>query len=256
LAFNFNTYSKISSLKSYLNKTLIEFKYNNSVNALVISNNKYSLGKNMFYKKITNYVRYSTPMSDYHRSVFIGILLGDAHIRKIGLEKNNARISFKQSMSNFPYCWYVFTELFSYCSSFPRLEWTKIGTKKYCLIIFGTRNYPCLNELYDMFIDKGKKRVPVDIYNELTPIALAHWIMCDGGFLHKGLILCTDSFDIKDVINLMNVLLIKYNISSTIHRSGNLPRIYISRKEIHKLVNIVNDHIIPFSKYKFTGLHQ
>jgi hypothetical protein len=42
------------------------------------------------------------------------------------------------------------------------------------LVIFGTRNYPCLNELYDIFMGKGKKCVPLDIYNELTPIALAH----------------------------------------------------------------------------------
>jgi hypothetical protein len=108
--------------------------------------------------------------------------------------------------------------------------------------------------LYDIFMGKGKKCVPLDIYNELTPIALAHWIMCDGGFLHKGLILCTDSFTYKDVINLMNVLLIRYNINSTLHKSGNLPRIYISRKEIYKLLKIVDDHIIPFSKYKFTGI--
>jgi hypothetical protein len=53
--------------------------------------------------KITNYIRYSTSMSKYHRSIFIGILLGDGHIRKIGLPKNNARVIFKQSMINFPY---------------------------------------------------------------------------------------------------------------------------------------------------------
>jgi hypothetical protein len=72
--------------------------------SIVISNSSYSLGNDSFQKKITNYVRYSTTISDYHRSIFIGILLGDAHIRKIGLVKNNARIAFKQSINNFPYC--------------------------------------------------------------------------------------------------------------------------------------------------------
>ena len=48
---------------------------------LVLHNTKYSLGSNSFFKKITNYVKFSTSMSYYHRSIFIGILLGDATIR-------------------------------------------------------------------------------------------------------------------------------------------------------------------------------
>jgi hypothetical protein len=48
----------------------------------------------------------------------------------------------------------------------------------------------------------------------------------------------------------MNVLLIKYNISSSLHKAAGQPRIYISRKEIYKLKNIVIEYITPFSKYK------
>lgn len=44
--------------------------------------------------------------------------------------------------------------------------------------------------------------------------------MCDGAFTHKGLTLCTDSFTLKDVVILMNVLLIKYNIRSNLHNAG------------------------------------
>jgi hypothetical protein len=75
----------------------------------------------------------------------------------------------------------------------------------------------------------GKKIVPNDIYNELTPVALAHWIMCDGAVSGKGLILCTDSFTMKDVILLMNVLLIKYDIISKMHKVGGWPRIYTKK---------------------------
>jgi hypothetical protein len=113
-------------------------------------------------------------MSSYHRSVFIGILLGDAHIRKIELPKHNARINFKQSIINFPYGWFVFMQLFPFCRSFPVLCKTKLKGKIYFTINFGTRTYPFLNELYEMFISNGKKRVSEDIFNELTPIALAH----------------------------------------------------------------------------------
>jgi hypothetical protein len=40
--------------------------------------------------------------------------------------------------------------------------------------------------------------------------------MADGAALNKGLVLCTDSFTLQEVINLRNVLQIKYNIDSTI----------------------------------------
>jgi hypothetical protein len=61
------------------------------------------MGNSPFNKIVTQYVRKSTNMSFYHRSIFIGILLGDATIRKIRLPKNNARIIFKQSIINFQY---------------------------------------------------------------------------------------------------------------------------------------------------------
>jgi hypothetical protein len=54
------------------------------------------------------------------------------------------------------------------------------------------------------------------VYNELTSIALAHWIIGDGTF--KGIILlfCTGSYSIKDVVMLINILIIKYGIHCTI----------------------------------------
>lgn len=233
-----------------INKKVTLYKDINKTKEIVIWNTSYSLGSCLFNKKITNYIRYNTSMSNYHRSIFIGILLGDGHIRKIGMFKHNARVVFKQSIVNFPYLWFVFTQLFPYCNSFPKLDISRIGDKIYYHVVFGTRNYPFLNELYEMFISNNKKHVPFDIFHELTPIALAHWIMCDGAFTHKGLTLCTDSFTLKDVVLLMNVLLIKYNIMSNLHNAAGHPRIYVPRKEIYKLKIIVNKHIIPFSRYK------
>jgi len=244
---NFN---KLDIKKISSKKKLVIYEDSKKTKEVVIWNTTYSLGNVLLNSKITNYIRYGTSMSKYHRSIFIGILLGDGHIRKIGLPKNNARVIFKQAMINFPYLWFVFIQLFSYCGSFPRLDVSNIGSKRHYLVVFGTRNYPFLNELYEIFIDNGKKRVPINIFHELTPVALAHWIMCDGGYQHKGLILCTDSFTIEDVVVLMNVLLIKYNITSSLHKAAGHPRIYISRTEIYKLKNIVIEYIIPFSKYK------
>jgi hypothetical protein len=54
----------------------------------------------------------------------------------------------------------------------------------------------------------------------LTPVALAHWIQGDGKADRSGLVLCTDSFTIQEVVLLMNVLMIRYRLSCTLQMEG------------------------------------
>ena len=76
----------------------------------------------------------------------------------------------------------------------------------------------------------------------LTPVAFAHLIQGDGGFKSKGIYLCTDSYTIQDVVRLMNVLIIRYELKCTLHKSSNNIgyRIYISRSSVSKVVELAN----------------
>ena len=76
--------------------------------------------------------------------------------------------------------------------------------------------------------------------------------MGDGGFKSQGVYLCTDSYSIQDVILLMNVLIIRYNLKCTLHKSSNKIgyRIYISRKSLNELKKIVKPYFIPSMLYK------
>ena len=75
--------------------------------------------------------------------------------------------------------------------------------------------------------------MPDSIYDLITPIALAHWIMCDGNWNNSGTVLCTDSFTIPDIVRLMNVLMIRYGLHCTIqYTSKGAPRIYIRARSI------------------------
>jgi hypothetical protein len=95
--------------------------------------------------------------------------------------------------------------------------------------VFFTRTYPSFTELYDLFYVNYVKVVPTDIYNLITPIALAHWIMGDGGRVNKGLMLCTHNFSVKDVVRLINVLIIKYQLDCSIHLSKGMWTINIKK---------------------------
>jgi len=74
--------------------------------------------------------------------------------------------------------------------------------------------------------------------------------MGDGAKRNKGIILCTDSFSIKDVIKLMNILYIKFNIKSTIHYDNNRPRIFINKLELNKIKSQIKPFIVKRFLYK------
>lgn len=78
--------------------------------------------------------------------------------------------------------------------------------------------------------------------------------MGDGAILNKGLILCTDSFTIEEVVRLMNVLKIKYNIDSRIHgiktKEAPRPRIYIIPNSMPIVINLIKPYLVPSMMYK------
>ncbi|MBP1357802.1 MAG: hypothetical protein JZD40_04860 [Sulfolobus sp.] len=178
------------------------------------------------------------------------MLLGDASVTPSSPSRVTSRISMAQSIVNFPYLWFVWGIIGPLCQSLPYVNFHTLGGKIYLNIVIRTRGYAALSLLLNQFIVDGVKRVPIDIFNLLTPIAIAHWIMCNGGRQANGLVLCTDSFTVFDVVQLMNVLLIKYDIYSTINYNNKQPRIYINRVNLLKLRRLVLPHMCKFSQYK------
>jgi hypothetical protein len=87
--------------------------------------------------------------------------------------------------------------------------------------------------------------------------------MGDGTKSGKGLVLCTDSFTIKEVVFLMNILKIKFDINSTIRfvtsispydllktRKKKLPRIYINGENFDKVKLFIEPYILNCFLYK------
>lgn len=233
-----------------------------SSTSIVIWNNHPTLGSTLGLAKLTNYIRDITYIPTFHLSILVGLLLSDAGLSKQRNSKN-ARLGFKQSMIHFPFLWSTFMLLSHFCSSIPYIDNAKLKGKLYYGIRMDTRAYSCLTNLHELFYIpitqpdgkiSYKKIVPLDIYNLLTPIALAYWIMGDGyGNAWKGLYLCTDSFSNYDIVRLMNVLLIRYNIHSSLVQISDKSRIYIASTESAKITNLVLEYIHPSMLYKVLG---
>ena len=89
----------------------------------------------------------------------------------------NARLGFIQCLDRSQYVFFVFNILSHYCSSSPRLTTgIRAGNQFYGLEFF-TRSMPCITELHSLFYVNGVKVIPENIYELLTPVALAHVIM-------------------------------------------------------------------------------
>jgi hypothetical protein len=221
--------------------------------ALVLwgSNLDSSLGR----KKLTKNVRQHLVLPHLYESILVGLLLSDGGINKSKTNKL-MRIAFVQSFTiHFHYFMHVYFSLSFIFSSLPylRIQYKK-GIKNSSLYII-SMGLPFIHNLCLQFIDiKGNKVIPKNINELLTPIALAHWIMGDGEARYFGLRLCTDSFSIPEVVSLINVLLIRYKIKSTLFMkntpNGKKPRIVINSQELKKLSIIVAPYIIPQMQYK------
>lgn len=191
----------------------------------------------------------------YQYSVIIGLLLSDGWLIYSNVRSLNVRLGFKQSADHASYVWFVFNILSHYCSSNIKVITSIRSGKPVFGLEFFTRTMPCLTELHSLFYIKGVKVIPCNIYELLTPVALAHLIMGDGGLVSNGISFCTDSYSIQDVVRLMNVLIIRYNLKCTLHKASNGKgyRIYISRNSMSKVVEIVKPHFIPSMLYKLGG---
>jgi hypothetical protein len=110
---------------------------------------------------------------------------------------------------------------------------------------------PCLTKLHSLFYPNGVKIIPNNIFELLTPIALAHMIMGDGSAKSHGLILCVDSYSVKDIVRLMNVLIIRYRLELKFRfHTPSQPRILIRQRSMPLLRAVVIPHMCPSMIYK------
>lgn len=201
-------------------------------------------------RTLTKQERNMIKLPPFQYNVIIGLILSDGWIRYVGASKN-AQLGFCQSYEHFDYIYFVFSILSHYCSKNVTIRSINRFNKIYHSLEFNTRNLSCFNEFYSLFYENGKKIVPVNIYELLTPEALAHIIMGDGSAKSHGLMICTDSFSIPDIIRLMNVLMIKYRLNCTLRsHTPTQHRIYISQDSMDNLRNIVSPFMQSSMMYK------
>jgi len=188
-------------------------------------------------------------------SVIIGSLLGDAYANKRSGE--GVRICYRQSIRHKEYLFWLYTFFYNrgYTSNLQPRQYTRTIQNKekvYYGYEFNTFTFSSFNWIHKMFYNNGKKVMPLNIYEYLTPLALAVWIMDDGGWTNYGVRIASNSFKLKEVELLQDVLKSKYNLETTIQKIyiKDQYSIYIKKQSVDILRNIVGPYIHYSMLYK------
>ena len=93
----------------------------------------------------------------------------------------------------------------------------------------------------------GFKVVPQNIFELLTPISIAYWIMDDGGRCGNGFHFATNAFSTEEVNLLAKVIQDKFGLKCSVHSRN---RIYIGASSTEQLANIVRPYVHSSMAYK------
>jgi hypothetical protein len=195
------------------------------------------------------------------KDMLVGVILGDAHIKRTGLDK--AFISFEQSNKKIDYINYLHN-----LTKEGGIPLTDENIKEYLRedlrhkttnksVYFRTQSLEELKPIADLFLnDQGKKVIPTNIADHLTPRSLAFWIMDDGQRVKRGgVTLCTDSFNTDEISILREALKNNFNLETSIHsKKGKnevlYERIYIKKEEFENLKPSLKQHMHESMLYK------
>lgn len=176
--------------------------------------------------------------------IVTGELLGDGHIRYNPEQPNvNGRLEFTFSSNILHYVNYLkYNALSSICTKSKPTPWIDKTKNEITQYWFSTIRTAYISSLhinwYKKIESKYVKRLPSNIEELLTPLAIAHWIMGDG-YYSNSVMICTDNFTKQEVIKLIDILEKKFYIMANIRErkleNRSVWRIYIKKSSLDVL---------------------
>ena len=252
ISLRVNPSSKFFSNINFLLKKFLSTNTNTSCKQITLWNKQIGINSMSFKPRLTNSDKTLLKLTPRVKSIIIGLILSDAWLQKRG--HWISRIGFKQSINHFPYLWNIYNELGYLCSGLPMAAKTVTRGKIFYSVFLQTRQLACLNEIFNLFYltenDQVIKTVKQELFFYMDYMVLAHWIMGDGSKRAKGIVLCTDNFSLQEVVLLVNILILKFDINPTIQREKNKFRIYINGKSLMKIKPFILPYFVDHFLYK------
>jgi len=154
-------------------------------------------------RKLTKEEKAALSLSEKQKEILVGLLLGDLYAHIVG-RCVNVKLTFRQGIVHEEYLSHLYDLFSNFCPQGPKIQNSlpDIRTGKvYSAIYFLTYSLPCFNDIYKLFYLNGKKKIPANIGQLLTPLSLCYWIADDGSWnkSKRYVVLCTNSFTLEEV---------------------------------------------------------
>jgi hypothetical protein len=190
-----------------------------------------------------------------------GSLLGDGTLWKIRNEYQVSYFSMTNAVED--YAAWMFGELSNLCTRpVLRRERARLGTKTISFEV-NTASHPVFRDWRKKWYPLGKKIVPGDVQEWLSPIAAAVWFMEDGYrfgdtahqmkgyrklYIGRTISFSTDAYQSTDIKKLLLALETNFGIHP--YYLENNRHIRLHRDDSKKLVEIMSPYIQDSYKYK------
>ncbi|MBI2009878.1 MAG: hypothetical protein HYS86_01740 [Candidatus Chisholmbacteria bacterium] len=214
---------------------------------------------NKFWNKKWIPIKNNLRLTQIQREVIVGSLLGDGTMRK-GKDAEHANFKVEHGLAQKDYVLWKYSMLKDLVFTEPKISFRyKNNGEKYPKSWwFRTIRHPLLTEIYNSYYSgdgyrTGKKIIPVNFIHDLTPSALAIWIMDDGSYNknRKGIDISTYAFPLEEIIKLQSLFRKVFKLKASFYKDRDKGyRMYFSISETKALIHIIHPYIIPSMMYK------
>lgn len=213
--------------------------------------------------KYTQNYKETTVPSSHLAEAIIGLMQGDLSAERISLT-SNTRLRFDQTIDGHTdYLQWMAHSFEPFVGAPVRATDRKADKrtgKVYNSLQFKTLAFPCFNIYRELFYNPlsvtGDKILAPALADRFTAVSLAFWIM-DDGYWHSAnstVVLCTDSFSLKEVQFLCDMLSSRLGIQASPNiRTEGVYRIRISSTSLGLLRKQVTPHMHPSMLFKLDG---
>lgn len=190
---------------------------------------------------------FDVDLSPNQESVLIGTVLGDGSLATHG---RHARLFVKHKVAHRQLAEFKWRTFEAFTSMALHEFDQRLGSKRHPCVQFVTRTSPVFTDWRRRFYPAGRKTVPNEITDLLTPLALSVWFMDDGSADHCGVTIQTHSFDVHEVERLAEALLDRYDIVATKRANKGRTILYIGRQQLPRFTEIVRPFVLEDLEYK------
>lgn len=184
-------------------------------------------------------------LTDQQEQILVGSLLGDGRL-ECRSQSGTARFRIHHADSQHELVLWKYKHFQELVHRAPwSTDWLdRRSGRSYRSWFFHTETTALFTPMWKRFYRDGRKEIPHDIVLDLTPQALAVWIMDDGCRDDETIILNTQSFTLKEQKLLLKALSERYGIQGTINRDRMNYRLRFAAEPSKKLSRLVRPYIV------------